>query len=180
MLVMIVPLLFVLTQLAMRYEFRPLVDGEQTVIAMHIKPEAWKASRDVQLDSGEGFDIETESLRDEKNSTIYWRVRASGQEPTKLQWRIGDQTISKDLPISSTHGVLEVSNPRRPGVSIWDQVLYPAESSLPADSPIQSIDLQLTPGDTPILGVSIPWWATFFLVSMLVAFIAGKFMGVQY
>jgi hypothetical protein len=63
---------------------------------------------------------------------------------------------------------------------VWDQVLYPAESSLSADSPIEAIDIQLTPRDTPILGLNVPWWATFFLVSMLVAFIAGKFMGVQY
>ena len=50
MLVMIVPLLFVLTQLAMRYEFRPLVEGEQAVVAMHIKPDAWKANRDITLE----------------------------------------------------------------------------------------------------------------------------------
>ncbi len=82
--------------------------------------------------------------------------------------------------MSATPSVLQVSNPKRPGVSVWDQVLYPAEPSLSADSPIESIDIQLTPRDTPILGWRVPWWATFFLVSMLVAFIAGKFMGVQY
>lgn len=180
MLVMIVPLLFVLTQLAMRYEFRPLVEGEQAVVTMHIKPDAWKASRDITLNSGDGFVVETESLRDEKNSTIYWRVRATGNESKLLQWNIGDQTISKLIPMSATPTVLKVSNPTRRGVSIWDQVLYPAESSLPADSPVESIDIQLTRRDTPILGWSVPWWATFFLVSMLVAFIAGKFMGVQY
>jgi hypothetical protein len=180
MLVMIVPLLLVLTQLAMRYEFRPLVKDEQAVVTVHIKPDAWKASRDIALDSGDGFVVETESLRDQKNSTIYWRVRADGNESKLLQWNIGDQTISKQLPMSATPKVLQVSNPKRPGVSMWDQVLYPAESSLTADSPIESIDIQLTPRDTPILGWNVPWWATFFLVSMLVAFIAGKFMGVQY
>ena len=180
MLVMIVPLLLVLTQLAMRYECRPLVQDEQAVVTLHIKPDAWKASRDITLNAGDGFVVETESLRDEKNSTIYWRVRADGSESKLLQWHLGDETISKVLPISVTPIVLEVSSPRRPGVSIWDQVLYPAESSLSADSPIESIDLQLSPRDTPILGWNVPWWATFFLVSMLVAFIAGKFSGVQY
>ncbi len=180
MLVMIVPLLLVLTQLAMRYEFRSLVEGEQTVVAMHIKPDAWKASRDITLDSADGFVVETESLRDEKSFTIYWRVRADGDESKLLQWTIGGQTISKVLPMSATPSVLQVSNPRRPGLSVWDRLLYPAESSLTADSPIESIDIQLTPRDTPILGWRVPWWATFFLVSMLVAFIAGKFMGVQF
>lgn len=180
MLVMIVPLLLVLTQLAMRYEFRPLVKDEQAVVAVHIKPDAWKASLDMALDTGDGFVVETESLRDQKNSTIYWRVRADGNESKLLQWNIGDQTISKELSIAATPNELQITNPKRPGVSMWDQVLYPAESSLPADSPIEAIDIQLTPRDTPILGWNVPWWATFFLVSMLVAFIAGKFMGVQY
>jgi hypothetical protein len=180
MLVMIVPLLLVLTQLAMRYEFRPLVKDQQAVVAVHIKPDAWNATRDITLNSGDGFVVETESLRDQKNSTIYWRVRADGSESKLLQWNLGDETISKVLPMAASPTVLRISNPKRPGGSIWDQVLYPAESSLSADSPIESIDIQLTPRDTPILGWSIPWWVTFFLVSMLVAFIAGKFMRVQY
>ena len=180
MLVMIVPLLLVLTQLAMRYDFRPLVKDEQAVVAIHLKPDAWKASRDITLDSADGFVVETESLRDQKNSTIYWRVRAAGNESKLLRWNIGAQTISKELPMSTTPIALQVSNPKRAGVSLWDQVMYPAESSLSADSPIESIDIQLTPRDTPILGWRVPWWTTFFLVSLLVAFLAGKFTGVQY
>src|SRR5690606_4672696 len=41
MLVMLVPLLLLLTQLAMRYEFRPLVEGEQAVVALKIIPDRW-------------------------------------------------------------------------------------------------------------------------------------------
>jgi hypothetical protein len=180
MLVMIVPLLFVLTQLAMRYEFCPLVKDDQAVVATHIRPDAWKASRDISLDSDDGFVVETESLRDERNSVVYWRVRADGSESKLLRFKIGDQVIIKEFPMSVTPNVLQVSNPKRPGVSVWNQLLYPAESSLSADSPIESIDIQLTPRDTPILGWKVPWWATFFMVSMLVAFITGKFVGVQY
>ena len=180
MLVMIVPLLFMLTQLAMRYDCRPLIAGEQTVVAMHIKPDAWKESRKLTLDSGDGFVVETEALRDEKNFTIYWRVRADGNESKLLLWKVGDQTISKQLPMSVRPNFLQVSNPIRPGDSIWDQVLYPAESRLATDSPVESIEVQLNPRETPIFGWAIPWWATFFGVSMLVAFVAGKFMGVQY
>ena len=180
MLVMIVPLLLILTQLAMRFEYRPLVNDERAVVAMRIKPNAWKASRDISLDSGDGFVVETESLRDEKNSTIYWRVRANSNGPKSLEWHIGGQTVSKVFPMAATANALKVSNPKRAGDSFWDQVLYPAESSLSVDLPIQAIELKLKRRETPILGWRIPWWATFFLVSMLVAFITGKFAGVQF
>jgi hypothetical protein len=180
MLAMIAPLLLVLTQLAMRYEYRPLVGGEQAVVAMHVKPDHWGEARDIELRSHEGYVVETEALRDEKNSTIFWRVRASGPASTLLQWSIGDQTVGKVLPMAATQDVLTISNPKRPGISLWDRVLYPAESSLSANLPIESIDIQLTPRDTPIFGWSVPWWATFFFVSILVAFIMGKFLRVQY
>ncbi len=178
MLVMIVPLLFVLAQLAMRYEYRSLVRGEQAVVAMHVKPASWKACRDVFLSPGDGFVVETEALRDEQNSTIYWRVRAEGSEPAVLEWTIEDRVIYKQLPIS-TPGVLQISNPKR-AASTWHRLLFPAESGLAADSPIDSIEVQLASRDTPILGWKVPWWATFFVVSMLVALMSSRFMGVQY
>lgn len=180
MLVMLVPLLFVLTQLAMRYEHRPLVQGERTVVSLRVKPEQWKEVRDVGLTNGDGFEVETPAVRDEKNSTIYWRLRATGDAEQLLQWQVGDRTISKRLPISLTPAQLEVANPKRAGDSFWESVLYPAERRLEADSPIQAIDLQLPSRDTPFLGWNIPWWATFFLVSVVVAFVAGKLIGVQY
>ena len=180
MLVMFVPLLFVLTQLAMRYEFRPLRKSEQTVVTMRVKPDAWREIRDVELSSTEDIVVETKSLRDQRSSTIHWRVRANGADTSLLQWKVGDQTISKELPMSASPTALRVANPMRPGNSMWDSILYPAEASLPSESPITSIEVELPPRETPILGWNVPWWATFFLVSMLVAFVAGKFMGVQY
>lgn len=180
MLVMIVPLTLLLTQLAMRYEFRPLLKNERAVVSVHVKPDAWKGWRDVELDAGDGVVIETGSLRDEKNSTIHWRVRATGEESVALRWSVDGQTISKVLPVSQTADQLRIANPRRPGMSFWDRLLYPAEQHFSADSPIERIDLQLHPRETLIFGWGIPWWATFFGLSMLVAFVAGKFMGVQY
>lgn len=180
MIVMAVPLLLVLTQLAMRYEHRPLVKGERAVVALHVKPDRWKEVRDVALMSGDRFVVETEALRDERNSTILWRVRAAGSEPDRLQWHLNSDSIVKDLPISATEGFLLTANPIRPGALLWDRLSSPAEQGLPTASPVSSIEIQLRARETPILGWNIPWWATFFVVAMIAALIAGKFMGVQY
>src|SRR5579872_7381133 len=75
MIVMIVPLFLVMTQLAMRYEHRPLLTGERAVVAMHVKPDRWKEVRNITLSRGDRFVVETEGLRDERNSAIFWRVR---------------------------------------------------------------------------------------------------------
>jgi hypothetical protein len=180
MLVMLVPLLLVLTQLAMRYEFQPLVAGDRAVITLHVKPDRWDEVRDVALQSREGFVVETEALRDERNSAILWRVRADGSESQPLEWSIGGHFVHKQLPMAATRDELTIANPQRPGRAFWDRLLYPAEPSLPAELPVESIDVQLTPRDTPLLGWSVPWWATFFVVSIVVAFVTGKIIGVQY
>jgi hypothetical protein len=180
MLFMLVPLLLFLTQLAMRYEFRPLVDGERAVVALQIIPDYWKDVQEIQLLSGEGYVVETPPLRDEQSAMMYWRIRAGGRESVPLRWSIGDYIVEKQLPVAASHDVLTIANPKRAGQSFWDQVLYPAEPPLADNVPIASIELQLTRRDTPLFGWSIPWWATFFVVSILVAFVAGKFLRVQY
>ncbi len=182
MLVMLAPLFLVLSQLAMRYEFRPLVSQEQAVVAVRCHPDSWKQLRDeLTLQDGERFDVETAGLRDEKNTTIYWRVRATGDRPESMSWRWKDQTITKMLPMAPSSVQLETAPSRRPGASLADRLLYPAEPPVAeAGGPIESIDLQLVHRETPVLGWPIPWWATFFLVSMVTAFVSGKWIGVQY
>jgi hypothetical protein len=180
MLVMAFPLLMILAQLAMRFEHRPLLPGERAVVAMRVKPDHWKEVREVSLNAGERFEVETGGLRDERDFTIYWRVRAVGVESESLQWRIGDETIEKLLPMAASRDRLLTSNPKRSGITIADQLLYPAERSLASSSPIESIDIQLMPRETLVFGWNVPWWATFFVVSMVVTFTAGKWMGVQF
>ncbi|MFO0915024.1 MAG: hypothetical protein U0795_18840 [Pirellulales bacterium] len=180
MLVMIIPMLLVLVQLAMRFEFRPLVPGEQVVVAMRIKPNQWKKTRKVELAPDKGFAVDTASLRDEQLSTLYWRVRADDTEPRVLRWDVNGSQVTKVLPMAASHSQLVVANPKRPGPSLMDRIFYPAESALEASSPVESIELQLVPRSTPILGWNIPWWGTFFLLSMIVAFLAGKWLGVQF
>lgn len=180
MLVMIVPMLLVLVQLAMRFEFQPLVPGEQVVVAMRIKPDQWKKARKVELAPDQGFAVDTASLRDEKLSTLYWRVRADDTQPRVLRWDVNGSPVTKVLPMAANHSQLVIANPKRPGPSLMDRIFFPAESALEISCPVESIELQLVPRNTPILGWNIPWWGTFFLLSMIVAFLAGKWLGVQF
>jgi hypothetical protein len=179
-LVMIVPLFLLLAQLAMRYEYRPLVKGERTVVTMHVKPGRWNEARDIVLRPGAQFEIETESLRDERKGAIYWRIRVNGNESDLLEWQLESELLTKALPISGAHHALLNAMAIRPGDSFWARTFYPAEPPLPPESPVSSIELQLQPRETLILGWNVPWWATFFFVAMIVALIAGKCLGVQY
>ena len=57
-LVMLVPFVLLLTQLARWYEYRPLYPGEKAVVEMPLTEEAWAQSRDVVLQSPAQIQVE--------------------------------------------------------------------------------------------------------------------------
>jgi hypothetical protein len=178
--VMMPPLILVLTQLALRYEFRPLQAGERALVDLQLAPDAWEQYQNVELAAADGVVIETPSLRDAHTQSLQWRIRAESDRSTKLRWEFGDRQIEKDLSLAPGADRLQPTNSRRAGPGFWDRLLYPGEPGFNADSPVQSISVQYAARHTPLLGMDIPWWGTFFIVSMLVALVAGRFLGVQF
>lgn len=180
MLVLLVPFVIVLTQLATRYECRPLFPGETTVVELHLSPEGWTKYRNVELKAPEGVVVETEALRDQGSRTLYWRVRPQTGESTTLSWQLGDTMIEKSLAVAESTQALEKVDVRRPGPGLIDRLLYPGEPGFAKSAPVESIDIEYAPRQTLVFGVDIPWWATFFIVSMLVAILVRRFMNVEF
>ncbi len=181
MLVLIIPFVLILTQLSIRYERRPISPGESMVLAVQLSPDSWASDSDkVSLHVPTGVVVETPALRDEAARTVYWRLglREPADEPLTLQ--AGFHTITKSfIGADDTDRLCNVS-PRRPGTGFFDRLMYPAEPGLDGDSPVQSVDLRYPARSTPILGFDIPWWGTFFIVSMLAAICVRPFLKVQF
>jgi len=181
MLVLIVPFTLVLTQLSVRYERRPIQSGESVVLAVELSPDSWPDdSRNLSIQVPAGVVIETPALRDEAAHTVYWRLglREPVDEPLVVQ--AGFHTIQKSfIGTDDTDRLCNVS-PRRPGTGFFDRLIYPAEPGFGGDSPVRSIDLRYPARSTPIFGVDIPWWGTFFIVSMLSALCVRPFLKVQF
>lgn len=180
MLVMAVPFALVLTQLALRYEHRPLAPGESTLVRMQLSADAWPQYKDVAIEVPAGVVAETESLRDASDHSLYWRVHPEIGRPATLQWQLGAQTVTKHLAAADdSHRLLCVS-PRRPGGGALDRLLHPAEPGFRADGPVREIIVHYPVRQTLVFGLDLPWWATFLIVSMLVAVVARPFLGVQF
>ena len=62
----------------------------------------------------------------------------------------------------------------------WGRLLHPAEAALPAAAPVKRIDIQVAPRTTPVFGWNVPWWATFLILSIVVALLVRPFLGVQF
>ncbi len=178
---LIVPFVLILTQLSLLYEKRPIRRGESVVLAVELSPESWADdSGNVSIQVPRGVVIETPPLRDEVAHTVYWRVGLREPVTGPVIVQAGFHTLTKSfVGVEETDRLTTVSA-RRPGSGFFDRLLYPGEPGFAADSPVMSIDIRYPARATPIFGVDIPWWGTFFIVSMLAALCVRPFLKVQF
>ena len=181
MLILIAPFVLILTQLAMRYENRPLRPGETVVAAVEIAPGEWAEHKDkITIQAPAGVSVEIPALRDAGNHTVYWRLRLDEPTTMPLRWNVGYYTIEKSFVGDGDTDRFRTANARRAGPGFWDRLLRPAEPGFDADSPVQSIDVRYPRRSTPIFGFDIPWWGTFIIVSMVAALCVRPFLKVQF
>ncbi len=181
MVVLIVPFVLILTQLAQRYENRPLVAGESVVASIELSHGAWKGRRnDRSILVPAGIAVETPPLRDEQERAVYWRLRLDRPTEQPLRFRVGAETVEKSFAGAEDGRRLCTVSTRRAGPGFWDRLLRPAEPGFAPDSPVQSIDVRFPRRATPIFGVDAPWWATFIVVSMVTALLVRPFLKVQF
>lgn len=180
MLVLIAPFCFILVQFALRYEFRPLAPGDHTVVTLQFHDDKWPGGPAPVLQPPIGVVSETPPLRDAHKKQVHWRLRVDAPTSEPLRFRVGRAYVEKALATSDDTGTLRVVEPLRPGASWWDRLLHPAEPAFTSTDDIASIDVRYPRRSTPILGVNMPWWGTFLIVSMLSALIARPWLRVQF
>lgn len=178
------PFVLILAHMAMWYEFRPFRAGETALVEMRLTPEGWTKSDNgsaVELKPLAG-DLVEARVRGNADRSITWRVRVQEPSPQSvLGWSLpGGVMIEKRFATAADDGRLTFAPPLRPGGNFWDRVLYPGEPAFDAASMVQSISINQPRRSTPIFGFDIPWWLTFFVVSILAALAAKPFLKVQF
>jgi hypothetical protein len=180
MLVLIVPFVLILTQLALRYEDRPLVPGESIVASLELTPQGWREHHTVWLEAPSRVTVETPALRDEARQAVFWRLRLEAPTAEPLRFEVGNVRARKSFIGTADGNRLCTVSARRPGSGFWDRLLRPAEPGFDADGPLRGIELRYPARTTPIFGLDVPWWLTFIVLSMIVALIVRPFLKVQF
>lgn len=185
MLWMIIPLVLVIAQLQFHYGYSGLEPGQATLVKVHLK-DGWNRNPAVSggeyslkpavtLEASPGLRVETPAVWIPSRQEIAWRIAAEDWGEHELRVKAGTETYTKSARVSSA--VIRRS-PVRLGPGIVNQILYPAEDPLPADSPIESITLSYHGGDIAILGWAIHWIIVFFVLSIVFAFALRRLFGV--
>lgn len=180
MAVLLIPFVLILSQLALRYDNRPLVPGDSVVAALHLSEAAWSANRNTAIQVPPGIRVETPPLRDDAQHTVYWRLRVDEPSEGSLRWQVGPGVAEKTIVSTADPGRLLTVSVHRPGPGFWDRLLRPGEPGFDADDPVKAIDLYYPRRSTPFFGVDIPWWATFLIASMIAALCVRPFLKVQF
>jgi hypothetical protein len=179
-LVMIIPLLFLLAQLALRYEHRPLEVGESAIVELQLTPDAWLSYQSAKLETGDQVEIETDPLRDEAQHSVAWRIRPTAAGASTLRWQMGPASVEKQLVSSDDDGRIQVVSRRRAGPRWLDRLLNPGEPAFGLFSPVSSIVVHYPRRETRLLGWAVPWWLTFFAVSVVFALLMQPVLKVRF
>lgn len=184
LIVLIVPFTLLLAHLAMYYEFRPLPRSltplnEAAVVEVQLRPDAWQRLSGLTPVCPDGVTLDAR-VREPATHRIVWRLTASRPVRGAIQFPVDGGMVEKALVIDDKTADLKFASPRRAGPDFWDRVLFPGEPAFDADSPIQSISIHYPARETPIFGVAVPWWLTFFIVSILAALAVKPLIGVQF
>ncbi len=174
-LVMALPFCLVLGQLGVWYQARPLEINEPVGVVMQLPGPENAPLPAVSLVPTETVDILVGPVRVPSKQQVYWKIQAAQLGTHRLQFKVGDMQVQKELAVGS--GFMPVSI-KRPALNLGDLILYPAEKPFDKDSPVQSIEIGYPDRTEPITG-SGNWVITLFIISMLGAFAVKPFLNVK-
>ena len=167
------PMLLGLAQMGIRHQWRPIQTGEQTLIRMN-----FEAGDDDVLDATLGAHpgITVEAGPVAGGGSLVWRLRAKAPGRHVLRFKVNGTVVEKELVVSDA---FERVSAIRPGRSWTTQLLHPAESPLPAEARLRSVEILYPNVDSWIHGAD--WWVVFFfVVSMVAALILKPVFNVKF
>ena len=176
MVVALVPMIFIFSQFAAWFEYRPVRVAESVIVEVELDKSYSILDTPVSLELSDSLEQEGIGVRIPETNEICWRIRAKKLGDAWIDVRSGDVTARKSLQIGGTFAKI---SPRRIKHNLWQELLYPVESPLPADSLIDRIDIRY-PSQELLIGDSEVHWLVASLILMMGGGLAfGKLFGVN-
>ena len=186
---MIVPFMLVIAQLQFHYGYDGLEVGERTLLTVDLAAPVSEPAADgeaaprpgVDLETPPGVAVETPAVWVPSLRQVVWRLRALEPGHHELVLRTGGGEFTKSLFVEAPEGGARWvrRSPTRRRAAILDQLLYPAEPSLPGDGPVERIDVQYPTASISFFGLfDVHWLIAFLVLSIALAFALRNRFGV--
>lgn len=168
MLVMIVPVVLILSQMALWYQARPLAVGEESLVTVQLNGDSKSVFYELQMQPNAAFEITTGPVKALANREIFWKVKATRGGDHIIVLRGDGIEVEKKLSVGG--GAFRRVSLLRPGQKWSDILLHPLEKPFSSDSPVQSIGIEYPDRNSFLSGTS-SWLIYFFVASMVIALI---------
>jgi uncharacterized membrane protein (DUF106 family) len=176
MVIMAIPFVLIMAQIGLRYEHRPISEGQRARVKVTLKPDAkWKGVGDrITLPEGCAKD-NNDPCRVESLRTVDWRITPSRAGEYRLVFGSGDDKVEVPLVVGENFTRLS----RLRGGGLFGRLLYSGEASIPSTSVFESIEVYYPGRSTPIVGLDVHWLITLLVLSILVALVAKPVLKVN-
>ena len=186
---MIVPFMLLIAQLQFHYGYDGLEVGERTLLVVDLAPadpaaaggEEAAPRPPIELEAPAGVAVETAGVWVPSLRQVLWRLRADEPGRHELVVRADGESFAKSLFVAAPEaGARWVRrSPTRRRAAILDQLLYPAEPSLPRGGPIERIDVRYPAASISFFGLfDVHWLIAFLVLSLAFAFALRNRFGV--
>jgi len=161
-----IPFIFILVQIALRYEFRPLEPGETTILTVQLQDIIPDADTPVNLILPDGLKQDSNPVRIASEKMISWRLKILESGIFNAEIQVGDTSAFKRIVVSEK---LFPLSSKRSKASIMEIVLNPAEPPIPAEKGITFIRVNYPVNRLPvsIFGMT-PHWLLVYIVLFFV------------
>ena len=174
-LVMMVPVLLILGQLALWYQARPLRAGEEALVMLRLAGDSDSALSEVRMQPTGAVSVEAGPVRVRSKGEVWWRVRAQTNGYHHLAFQVGEQSYDKELAVGN--GIMRVSM-QRPGRQLSDLLMHPSEQPFDRGSPVQCVEITYPSRKSWTSGTDY-WVIYWFVASMVAALIVRRPLNVN-
>ena len=171
---MIVPLALLIAQLQFHYGYDGLDLGQPVLVKVRLAEDVPDPQR-LELTVPDGLRVDTPPVWIRSLREAAWRIVPDRARDYELSIRVDDRTYTKSV---HTSAAVVRRSPVKLAPNFLDQLLYPVEAPLPADSTVASIALAYPEREISMLGWGVHWLVAFFLLSIALAFALRNRFGV--
>jgi hypothetical protein len=170
------PLVLIIAELQFHYGYEGLRPGQSTELQVVLKPDAVPAGKPgISIGAPDGVRVMEPAVWVPSLREMSWRVDIDAPGSYSLDVAMAGNAATK--LVDATEAVVRRSPIRSRG--FVDELLYPAEPALPADSPFESITIDYEDAELSFFGFGLHWLIWFFVISVAFAFALRKPFGVE-
>jgi hypothetical protein len=171
-----IPLTVVVMHLQPFYGYTGLAPGMQALVKVELRDPATRGDAvSATLEAPAEIRVETGAVRLASSNEILWRIVPTAVGTYTMAVRIGATTATKTVHVSARPAR---RSPKRVSAGIEDQLLYPSERPLFADSPVAAITVTYPESAVSVFGWRVHWIVVYAVLSMGCAWVLARRFGI--